>query len=107
MPKGPLVLIAAEAGVAELAALDLAERGIAATHLHVGTPATWRTAGLVVEATPETPADADCVDFLFFVHDRHSGNKAAARQYLAWELGLLEQLDEKERGAWRFLPPPG
>lgn len=105
-PEGPLVLIAAEAGVAELAALDLAARGIAATHLHIGTPADWRTVGLAVEATPDLPADADCIDFLFFVHDRHSGNKAAARQYLAWELGLLEQLDAEERGAWRLLSPP-
>lgn len=105
-PEGALVLIAAEAGVAELAALDLAERGITATHLHIGAPAAWRAAGLAVEATPEMPADADCIDFLFFVHDRHSGNKAAARQYLAWELGLLEQLDAEERGAWRLLSPP-
>lgn len=106
-PEGALVLIAAEAGVAELAARDLAERGITATHLHTGTPAAWRAAGLAVEATPEMPADADSIDFLFFVHDRHSGNKAAARQYLAWELGLLDQLDAEERGAWKFLSSPG
>ncbi|MDZ3991216.1 cystathionine beta-lyase [Pseudomonas sp. Teo4] len=37
-------------------------------------------------------ADADCIDFLFFVHDRHAGNKDAARQYLAWETGLIAQM---------------
>ncbi|MCR0981052.1 rhodanese-like domain-containing protein [Roseomonas populi] len=103
-PAGALVLIAAEEGVARLAALDLAERGIVATHWHKGDPAAWRAAGLAVEATPQQPADSQAIDFLFFVHDRHSGNKVAARQYLAWELGLIEKLDERERAAWRFLP---
>ena len=102
--SGALILVAVEEGVARLAALDLAERGIVATHWHKGDPATWRAAGLAVEATPHDPPDTACIDFLFFVHDRHDGNKAAARQYLAWELGLIEKLDERERAVWRFLP---
>jgi hypothetical protein len=53
-------------------------------------------------ATPADPADADCIDFLFFVHDRHEGNAAAARQYLAWETGLLDQLDPQERGMFQL-----
>ncbi|MBR0648341.1 sulfurtransferase [Roseomonas terrae] len=106
-PAGPVVLIAAEPGIAALAARDLADRGIRATHWHAGTPAAWKAAGLTVEATPDLPADADCIDFLFFVHDRHSGNREAAKQYLAWELGLVAQLDAQERAAWRFLPPGG
>jgi hypothetical protein len=42
------------------------------------------------------PPDADCIDFLFFVHDRHDGNKDAARRYLEWETGLIAQLDADE-----------
>jgi rhodanese-related sulfurtransferase len=42
------------------------------------------------------PPDEDCIDFLFFVHDRHDGNKDAARRYLEWETGLIAQLDEDE-----------
>ena len=42
------------------------------------------------------PLDSDCIDFLFFVHDRHDGNKDAARRYLEWETGLIAQLDEDE-----------
>jgi hypothetical protein len=34
------------------------------------------------------------------VHDRHDGNKEAARQYLAWETGLLGQLDPQERAGF-------
>ncbi|MFZ1105602.1 MAG: sulfurtransferase, partial [Hyphomicrobiaceae bacterium] len=55
-------------------------------------------AGLPMAAAASTPGDADCIDFLFFTHGRHDGNAEAARQYLAWELGLLGQLDAEERG---------
>ena len=47
-------------------------------------------------------ADAECIDYLFFVHDRHDGNKAAARQYLAWETNLVKQIDERELAGYRF-----
>jgi hypothetical protein len=42
---------------------------------------------------------------LFFVHDRHAGNKAAMRQYLAWETGLLAQLDAQERAEFQVKAP--
>lgn len=48
------------------------------------------------------PSDAECIDYLFFTHDRHDGNKAAARQYLAWELGLVDQIDADERAMFRL-----
>ncbi|MCA2013605.1 hypothetical protein LCM17_19095 [Cereibacter sphaeroides] len=62
-----------------------------------GGPADWAEAGLTVVETPDTPVQEDCIDYLFFVHDRHDGNLEAARQYLSWEMGLLEQLDAQER----------
>ena len=45
---------------------------------------------------------AERIDFLFFVHDRHEGNKAAMRGYLSWETGLLDQLDDEERASFRL-----
>ena len=42
------------------------------------------------------PSNQDCIDFLFFVHDRHDGNKDSARRYLEWETGLIAQLDQDE-----------
>ncbi len=60
-------------------------------------PAQWRHAGLEVVASADVPSDAERIDYLFFVHDRHSGNKAAARAYLEWETGLLAQIDAQER----------
>jgi rhodanese-related sulfurtransferase len=64
----------------------------------------WRDVGLPVEATPDNPPDADRIDFLFFTARRHDNDVEAARQYLAWETGLLAQLDEQERGVFRISP---
>jgi len=67
-----------------------------------GGLAAWRALGLPLSATPDVPADSECVDFLFFVHDRHDGNKEAARRYLAWETGLAAQVDAQELAAFRL-----
>jgi rhodanese-related sulfurtransferase len=100
------VLVADEPGVAALAALDLREAGCTDIRLLEGGLADWRAAGLPILATPDQPADADCIDFLFFVHSRHDGDAEAARQYLAWETGLLDQLDPQERGTFRVIRGP-
>ena len=84
--------------MAQWAALEL--QGAAPLLLEGGL-AAWQQAGLPVEATPDSPTDAECIDYLFFVHDRHEGNAEAARGYLAWEMGLLAQLDDEERAAFR------
>jgi rhodanese-related sulfurtransferase len=97
-----VVLVADEPGVAALAALDLREAGCRDVRLLAGDEAGWREAGLNVVATPAKPSDADCIDFLFFTHGRHEGNADAARQYLAWEIGLVGQLDAQERGTFRL-----
>tara|TARA_R110001583_G_scaffold195257_2_gene370984 strand:- start:45701 stop:47293 length:1593 start_codon:yes stop_codon:yes gene_type:complete len=65
----------------------------------VSTPEQWHAAGYTVVSTPYIPEEAACIDFLFFVHDRHNDNLESARQYLAWELNLLAQLDDQERAA--------
>jgi rhodanese-related sulfurtransferase len=51
---------------------------------------------LATISTANMPPDEECIDFLFFVHDRHDGNKDAARRYLEWETGLIAQLDSDE-----------
>lgn len=68
-----------------------------------GTPDSWQAAGLSLAGTPDSPSQEECIDHLFFVHDRHDGNFEASRRYLAWELGLLDQLDPQERAV---LSPP-
>jgi rhodanese-related sulfurtransferase len=101
-PGRAVVLVADALETAQLAAIDLAARGLAAPLVHRADPQAWAAAGLAVEATPQQPPDGACIDFLFFTHDRHSGNKDAARQYLAWEINLLSQLDPDERATFRI-----
>jgi rhodanese-related sulfurtransferase len=100
--KGPVVLVAEDAGVARLAAVELLEAGIRDVKWLEGGLAAWTKAGNATEASPDVPADAECIDHLFFVHDRHAGNKAAMKQYLAWETGLMAQLDEQDKRAFRI-----
>ncbi|KAF1044773.1 rhodanese-like domain-containing protein [Xylophilus sp.] len=102
VPQGAaaIVLIAEDAGTAALAAQDLREAG----HADIAwtTQAAWQQAGLPTEATPQLPADADAIDYLLFVHDRHDGNLDAARAYLAWETGLIGQCQPDELAVFRL-----
>jgi len=97
-----IALIADDAGTARLAAADLLEAGASEVRLVDGDLDALAKAGAKIVATPDVPANADRIDFLFFVHDRHEGNKEAARGYLAWETGLLNQLDDAERASFRL-----
>ncbi|MFN7751132.1 MAG: rhodanese-like domain-containing protein [Pseudomonadota bacterium] len=99
--RGPVTLVADEPAIARAAAVDIVERGGPPPRLLEGGFAAWQAAGLPVAATPDQPDNAACIDYLFFVHDRHEGNREAAMQYLAWETQLIGQLDELERGSFR------
>lgn len=99
---GRHVLLAGDETVTALASRDLAEWGATSVHRVTGDASEWRAAGLALDTSPDAPADADAIDYLFFVHDRHDGNLDAARRYLAWELGLVAQLDADERGEYRL-----
>lgn len=92
-----IVLVADEEGVARLAAIDLREAGTARVQVLSGGIEAWTVAGYPTESTPETPPDGECIDYLFFVHDRHAGNREAMKRYLAWETGLIAQLGEEDR----------
>ena len=92
-----ILLTARDPTAAGLAARDLGETHRVPVALIEGGPDDWRAAGLTVVATPDSPPDAACIDYLFFVHDRHDGNMAAAQAYLDWETGLVDQLDDQER----------
>lgn len=95
-----IVLLADDDAKAHLAATELTlekQKQPLPVQILTGGLGAWRSAGLPIEATPDQPGDADCIDFLFFVHDRHSGNRDAMRQYLAWETGLMAQVTEKDK----------
>ena len=60
----------------------------------------------MLASSPDVPADHQCIDFLFFVHDRHDGNLESAKRYLEWEQGLMAQLDDEERAVFQLTPKP-
>ena len=101
-----VVLVADEPKLAALAALDLAEAGIRDVRVLAGGLEAARAQGIELASTPGAPADADCIDFLFFTAKRHDGDEEAARQYLAWEIGLVDQLDASERGSFKIAGRP-
>ncbi|MDB5850381.1 MAG: sulfurtransferase [Rhodoferax sp.] len=96
----PVLLIAPNAGVARIAAADLFEAGW--RDVRWATLDQWTAAGLPTVATPALPADAEAIDYLFFVHDRHDGNLDAARRYLEWETGLIAQCSPDELAVFRL-----
>lgn len=100
--KTPIVLTAEDADVARLAATELHDAGISDIRLFAGGVSAWSKAGHQTAASADNPADRECIDYLFFVHDRHAGNRAAMRQYLAWETGLMAQLGEQDKSVFRL-----
>ncbi|MEL6265115.1 MAG: rhodanese-like domain-containing protein, partial [Pseudomonadota bacterium] len=72
-----------------LAAIDLAEAGIAVLGRLTGDAADWARAGMAVarDADPAPRLDAE-----LFCPGRHRGDLADAAAYLAWEHGLLDRL---------------
>jgi 3-mercaptopyruvate sulfurtransferase SseA len=93
--------VADDENLARLAAIDLREAGATAVKLLDGGFSAWTAAGYATQASPDVPPYRECIDYLFFVHDRHAGNREAMRQYLAWETGLIAQLGEDDRKLFR------
>lgn len=94
-PGEAVRLIAEDATLATLAAAELRALGADPARVE-GGHAALVAAGARVEASA-APEPAEAIDFLRFVHDRHDGNLDASRAYLAWEQGLVAQLDPQER----------
>ncbi|MEM1163250.1 MAG: rhodanese-like domain-containing protein [Pseudomonadota bacterium] len=97
----PVVLVADDPAIAALATVDLREAGHADVQILGGGMSAWTAAAYTTDATPDQPTDADRIDFLSFTHGRHAGNLDASRQYLAWEIALVDQLDADERAVFR------
>jgi hypothetical protein len=95
-------LTAEDGDLARLAATELLDARMSGIKLFEGGVAAWTQAGHAAESSPDTPPDAECIDHLFFVHDRHAGNREAMKQYLAWETGLLAQLDEEDKASFKI-----
>ncbi len=101
-PSKPVVLVADDPAIAKIAALDLAEAGVAEVAMLAGGIRAWQADGQKLNASETTPPDRERIDFVFHTLGRNEGNLDAARAYLAWETNLVAQLDAQERGAFRL-----
>lgn len=101
--SGPITITGRDAALIGRVHAELTHQGHADLRCIPSGPREWRDAGLNIVASPNSPTEAECIDHLFFVHDRHDGNLDAARRYLEWETGLLAQLDSDERAVLRPL----
>lgn len=70
-----------------------------------GAEHEWRAAGWAFAAQPLALTAAERIDYLFWLHDRHSGNLQASADYLAWEAGLPAAVDEDGLHGFRRLLP--
>jgi cystathionine beta-lyase len=100
-----IVLIGEDEPAAHLAGRELTDAQRSRARVLAGGFAAWRAAELPVAASPDEPPDRKCIDFLFFVHDRHEGNMEAALRYLSWETGLVEQMADHERATFTLMLP--
>jgi rhodanese-related sulfurtransferase len=92
-----IVVFADDVAVAKLALADLAELSQAQTAIVDGGVAAWRAAGYSIVETPDTPADSERIDFVFWNHNRHGTDEGAAqamRNYLQWELDLPGEIEK-------------
>lgn len=96
-----VVLVSAEDDVTALATSEIRALGARDVVAIAGGIEAAPAGGLEVSASASL-TDAECIDYLFFVHDRHDGNAEAARGYIAWEMGLIDQLDADERAVFRL-----
>jgi rhodanese-related sulfurtransferase len=97
-----VTFVADDPRVADLCASDLETASNVDCFILDGGFQAWCAQGGEVEQTPDRPADAEAIDFLFFVHDRHNGNLEASRRYLEWETGLVAQMSSSERGQFHI-----
>jgi len=100
-----VVLVADDLAAAGLVAADLLERGAASVAFLEGGMDAWQEADGDVETASDTPDGSDRIDFVAFTAQRHGGNKDHMRQYLEWEIGLVDQLDDQERGVFTIVGP--
>lgn len=99
----PVCVVSEDGILASHAARDLEQFGFENVTVLDGGIAAWKDAGFETVADPATPADADCLDYWFWAHDRHDGNADAARYYLDWEINLPAQIERDGDARYRLL----
>ena len=87
-----IVVFAEDAAVGALAAADLTEITGRPVVLVRDGVAAWQAAARPLVASPDDPPDSERIDYIFWNHDRHTGNEEAMRAYLQWEIDLPAEI---------------
>ena len=98
---GEFVLTSGDGILARLAASELMSLVDRPVTVLAGGTAAWRAAGLPLASGPEHLAAA-CDDVWLRPYDRTQDNQQAMRDYLTWEVGLIDQIARD--GGLRFQP---
>ena len=98
-----VVLVADDPVAAALVAGDLTQRSIKPVYVFDVGMAAWQEAGGNLVEGDFNSSYPERIDFAAFTAERHSGNKSHMRQYLEWEINLVNQLDEQERGVFNVM----
>ena len=87
-----IAVFAEDEAVGALAASDLGELAVGPVALIDGGISAWRAAARPFAASPDEPPDSERIDYVFWNHDRHTGNQDAMRAYLQWEVDLPDEI---------------
>jgi rhodanese-related sulfurtransferase/predicted metal-dependent enzyme (double-stranded beta helix superfamily) len=99
---GPLVLTSPDGVLASLAAPELMALTERPVKLLAGGTAAWRAAGLPLASGEEHMAD-EPVDAWYRPYDKSAGVEAAMKDYLTWEVGLVDQIARDGDARFRVL----
>ncbi len=103
LADGPVCVVSEDGALASFATADLERLGFRDVCYLSGGLAAWKAAGHETAASPDTPSDQDCLDFHFWVHDRHYNNAEAATYYLDWEVNLPAQIERDGDARYNLL----
>jgi cystathionine beta-lyase len=96
-----VLLISGRADLADLAGRTLLDSGRTEVFVIDGGFPALAEAGAGIGTCAQMDLSTAC-DITSFAHGRHEGDKDASRLYLAWEKGLVAQLGNAERAAFRL-----
>ncbi|MGJ8572016.1 MAG: rhodanese-like domain-containing protein [Hoeflea sp.] len=99
---GTIAILADTEDRAETFARDAAGLGVRDILIVDGGHDALAKSGAQLTLDSQYPDPSEAIDFPWFVHDRHDGNLESSRRYLAWETGLIAQLDAVEKAAFRL-----
>ena len=97
-PAEAIVLTSPDSALAQLAAADFEGHALAPVMVLAGGTDAWTAAGLPLE-TGRTHMASEPEDVVLPARDRGQGREEAMREYLAWEINLVNQMatDDDQR----------